>query len=236
MIALALMSPHPVGYWDQVRPALEDLAVVREFAFHTDASIDAFAQRVLTAMPSRFAAVGACLGGYAVFEMLRTNAARLQGVALIGTSASADPQWRRAERERRIQHWEDKVARGLGLSSESAGQILSWMIGRESLTDTDVVARARDVVMSAGAAGMLAQQRAIAQRDTSRWPLECRDERALVIVGAEDRMCSRADADLLARALTRQPAHVVPNCGHLLAVERPRQLIELLRGWLMSLS
>jgi pimeloyl-ACP methyl ester carboxylesterase len=236
VIPLALVSPHRSGYWDLVRPALENIAIVSEFAFDADVSIDAFARRVMAAMPPRFAAIGACMGGYAVFEILRIDSRRLDGIALIGTSPSPDPAWRRADRERRIKQLRHKVALGLSLSEGGAQQILPWMLGRDALIDPQVSARARTALAGLDAQGMLAQQCAVAERQPSAWPLEYWGDRALVMIGDEDRMCSREDANLVAVALTGHPAQLAARCGHMVAIERPDRFIELTCGWLRALS
>src|SRR6187401_1875704 len=67
-----------------------------------DAEIGALARRILAEAPPRFALVGHSMGGYAAFELLRQEPARIARLVLLDTSARADSVEQTTKRNEQI--------------------------------------------------------------------------------------------------------------------------------------
>ena len=79
-------------------------------------------------------------------------------------------------------------------------------------------------------------QRAMAARPDSFETLQAFDRRALVVVGAEDVLSPPSDAEAMAAALPNARLAVVPEAGHLTAVETPEAFNAEVAGFLAELS
>ena len=61
------------------------------------------------------------------------------------------------------------------------------------------------------------------------------DGPALILTGAEDRLCPRDRHDLMQACMPQATYRVIDGAGHLPTLERPSETTEALRQWLTSI-
>jgi pimeloyl-ACP methyl ester carboxylesterase len=160
---------------------------------------------------------GLSMGGYVTMAFLRRHAERVLGVLLADTKASADADAARANRQRIADALDES-----GTTQVLLDDVLPTLTGDTTVTQRPMVqGRVRALVEAAPPAAAAWAQRAMAARPDSQDTLRAVTVPALVIVGDEDALSTREDAQTMVDALPKASLVVVPGSGHLTAVEAP---------------
>lgn len=198
-------------------------------ADHTrDDTMTAIARRILAAAPSRFALVGLSMGGYISFEILRQASARVTKLALLDTTARADPPEAIAVRRAQIA----QVAAG-GLAQVADAQFMRLVHPRRR-EDASLREINRLMSQEVGAEGFVRQQTAIVGRMDSRPTLSDIRCPTLVLVGEADTLTPPERAVEMASGIAGAQLLTVPDCGHLSTLERPEAVTQALLAWLQT--
>lgn len=191
-------------------------------------SISAMARRVLSVAPPCFALVGHSLGGVIALEVFRQAPQRVIRLALMDTNAAAADLPREARRAAQLER---------ALNGEFASvvndELLPSYLAEASAADIELLATLRRMAMDAGPEVFARQVRALLERPDS-WPtLPLIDCPALVLSGAEDRLCPPAVHAEMAAALPDSELRLLPDAGHMPSLEQPAAvsaaLLELLQ-------
>ena len=167
------------------------------------------AAMVLADAPRRFALAGLSMGGILAMELLRQAPDRVVRLALLDTNPLAETPEVQAGRAGQI----DRAARG-----ELA----------QMMADTPCHAMARDL----GPQVFARQSRALRDRPDQCATLRGYDGPALILCGAEDRLCPVARHRLMHDLMPHAALHVIAGAGHLPTLETPQTVTEALRQWL----
>jgi pimeloyl-ACP methyl ester carboxylesterase len=212
-----LWRPQVEALADRVAATVADLSL--------DSSIEGMAARVLAAAPPRFSLCALSMGGYVAFEIMRRAPERVVRLALFDTQADLDPPERVAQRRRGIESL--KLGRFIGVTSRLLPQLVHPSHVADSVGET-VTAMAKRV----GSAVFLRQQQAILDRPDSRPTLAAIRVPTLVAVGEQDVLTPVADAVEIHQGIAGSRLHILSDCGHLPALEKPEETTALLRSWL----
>ncbi len=192
-----------------------------------DQSITAMARQVLSGAPPRFALVGHSMGGVIALEVWRQAPQRVIRLALMDTNAAAADRPREARRLAQIER---------SLNGEFASvvndELLPSYLAAASSADTELLATLRRMAMDAGPEVFARQVRALLERPDSRPTLAMIECPALVLCGAEDRLCPPALHTEMASAIPGSVLRMLPDAGHMPSLEQPAavsdSLLELL--------
>jgi pimeloyl-ACP methyl ester carboxylesterase len=160
---------------------------------------------------------GLSMGGYVAMAFLRRHAGRVNALLLADTKAGADPEPAKDKR-RRI---------AATLTQDDSAQILveevlPALVGETTRREQPLVqGRVRALVEAAPPHAAAWAQRAMADRPDSLDTLRAADMPALVVLGEEDELASRADGEAMVDALPQGRLVMLPGAGHLSAVEAP---------------
>lgn len=209
---------------DQAR-ALADIADVAIPDLTLDDRVAAMAARVLAGAPARFALGALSMGGYVAFEILRRAPERVSRLALLSTSARADPPKRAAVRRASLALAER--GRFAGVTRKLLPQLV-----HASQVDTAVGEEVMAMAERVGREAFLRQQRAILDRPDSLPLLARLDQPTVIGVGDDDRMTPPEESQRLHAGIAGARLHVFSDCGHLPPLEKPAETTALLRGWL----
>ena len=159
---------------------------------------------------------GLSMGGYVALAMLRRHRARVRGLILASTRATADSDEAREKRARLISFVEEHGVEAL------ASRQLRAMLGRTSFESHPHIRESlRELMASAGAPGVIGGLRAMADRPDSTDLLATIDVPTLVIGGAEDSFTVPAELRALADAIPDSGFELIDGAGHVCAFERP---------------
>jgi pimeloyl-ACP methyl ester carboxylesterase len=212
--------------WSEQRSALGvDFAPITP-EFSAAGSLAVLAAEVLAHAPRRFALAGFSMGGYVALEVLRQAPERIEGIALLASTALADSPAQCA-------------ARLATIAAVEAGKFsqLVAAIARSAVFPAGAhaeTARGRFMAMAhrVGPQKFTQHLRAVMERQGQVEVLSAAPCPAIVIAGANDSVVPPEAASATAAALPHAPLAMVERAGHLLPLEAPSRVSQLLRGWL----
>jgi pimeloyl-ACP methyl ester carboxylesterase len=213
--------------WAAQRPALPPtLAVHVSDAHMRHDRIETMAAAVLREHTGALILCGASMGGMIAMEAARQAPERIAGLALLGTNARPETPEMYQLRESAIELFERGEARDV-IECNAGFAFHSAQVGDEAL-----VRRYVELVLDAGAAQLIRQNRALMQRPDARPHLPLLRCPVLVVCGDADRLtppeCSREIAALVPHA----ELVWVAQCGHMLTMEKPEFVNVTLAAWL----
>lgn len=175
---------------------------------------------------------GLSLGGYVAMELVRQDPARIAGIALVDTKATADTEEARANRLRVADQVLDS-----GSTDALARAMLPTLLGETTRsTRPDIVERVTSWIREADPVGVAVAQRAMAARPDSLADLASLKVPGLVLWGAEDALAPRAEQDAMVEAMRDARFVEIPGCGHLAAVEAPEATASALVAFLRDVE
>lgn len=205
---------------DDIRAQAPDLPALE--------AIEAIADAVLRDAPPRFVLAGHSFGGYVALAVLERAPERVQGLALLSTSARADTPEQAPKRLQAI------AAAQTGDYVEIASSSTA-PFHPDSLARPALLARRREIAQAYGAERYVAHVRATMARPDRTALLDGRVP-LLWVTGSHDSVIPVARQREEAAALPGCRFEVVEGAGHLLPLERPAELAALLAGWIGTLA
>ena len=211
--------------WAPQMGALKRRAVLHAPCTEAD-TMEALAARVLTVAPDRFALAGLSMGGIVAMEVVRQAPGRVDRIALLDTNPLPEPEAVRADRVAQIGR-----ARAGGLAG-----VMRERLERDYLAAgsdaTEVLDLCMAMAIGLGTDVFERQSRALASRPDQRATLAAFRGPALVLMGAEDRLCPRDRHELMHALMPQSRLVVVDRAGHLPTLERPAETTAALMEWL----
>ena len=158
--------------------------------------------------PGPINAVGLSMGGYLLLEMLRQASGRFERVVFADTTAQADSEERRAQREEQARR---VLFEGVGFLIEEARNYPHPITSE----------RAAQMVAAASPDGVAGALHSMAARPDSRKLLKKLSIPTLVIVGTDDTVTHPDRAREIAN-LTNGKLIEIPGAGHLSNLDQPQ--------------
>lgn len=215
----------PRLYAEQL-PALWQFGPVIVASHHHDDSLAAITRRFLAAAPPQFALAGLSMGGYLAFEIMRQAGHRVTRLALLNTSARPDTAEQAQRRRDQIAMTQD------GRFAEVVDALYRRWVRAARRSDLDLQRVIGQMADETGLEAFIRQQTAIMNRADSRPCLAAIDCAALVVAGADDEVTIPGYAAEIAGHIPQARLIVIPDCGHLSALEQPTAVTQALVGWL----
>lgn len=189
-------------------------------------TIDAIAEGILAETPERFAVCGLSMGGYVALELVRRAPARITRLALLDTSAIPETPEQTANREKLI-----RLGREQGMDAV-VDDLFPALVRHDPATDQRLLESQQEMARAVGQDEFERQQRAIQGRRDQRPELPRIRCPTLILCGAEDMITPPALSMEMHRAIGHSELVMLPDCGHLSAMERPQEVNQALSRWL----
>ena len=184
------------------------------------------AAQILQDAPPRFALAGLSMGGIVAMEVLRQAPERVDRLALLDTNPLAEAPNLQARRLPQIA----KVQAG-GLAAVMRDEMKPNYLA-ESPRKAEILDLCMDMALGLGADTFVDQSRALASRPDQQATLAAFNGPALVLMGADDRLCPRPRHDLMHRLMPQSRLVIIDGAAHLPPLEQPIQTTAALRRWL----
>ena len=169
---------------------------------------------------------GASMGGMLAMEVARQAPQRVRGLALLGTSARPEDAATRALREAAI------VLFDQGRMAEVLQANLPLAFDASRAADTELHQTYLDMIGRAGAAQLVAQNRAVIARPDALAHIGQLRCPVLVLCGESDQLAPPERSRDLAAAIPGAELDLLPQCGHMLTMEQPEAVNARLLDWL----
>jgi pimeloyl-ACP methyl ester carboxylesterase len=160
--------------------------------------------------------VGLSMGGYLEFALYRLYPDLVLGLVLADTRAEAD----KAEQVQ----WRFNLAQRTAAQGPEAviAEMLPKLLAPQRYErDPGLVAKVEAMLSAAPVPGIIGALMAIAERPDSTDLLSVITVPTLVIVGADDVLTPRVDAERIAKGIPGAELVVIPDAGHLSNLEQP---------------
>ncbi len=161
---------------------------------------------------------GLSMGGYVAMAFLRRHADRVRGLILANTKASADTPEAAANRLRLAEAVEQA-----GDTELLIPELAPKLLGETNRRDPQLVHRVDSMLRAAPPDAVAWAQRAMAARPDSFDVLRGVEVPVLVVAGDEDALMARSEATAMAAAVKDPELVLIPEAGHLTALEAPRE-------------
>lgn len=189
-------------------------------------SMAGIAKSILDTAPERFALVGASMGGYTAFEIMRIAPARVARLILMSTSARPDAPERSADRRKQVDG-----ARKHGLRAGTAA-LYPKLVHPARHEDLPLLNTFHEMAETLGVEAFARQIEAIIGRADSRPLLGEITVPTLVIAGTEDKLITPDNAEEIAGGVKGAKLATVDLCGHMGMIERPETYTRLIAEFL----
>lgn len=193
-------------------------------------TIPQMAAALLAAHLGELVLCGTSMGGMVALEAVRQAPQRVKALALLGTSARPDTPELIALRESAI------VEFAAGRIEPLLRANVMFAFHPSVPGDSELVQTYLAFVMRAGADALVRQNRAIMARADLRPTLPAIRCPTLVACGDTDLLTPPAHSREIADAIAGARFELLPECGHLLTLERPQLVNTLLLDWLATLG
>ena len=230
-----LWSPQVSALVDRARCIAPDLRGFGESSKHGPFTIDQFADDVAMLLRGlgvdRAVVAGISMGGYVAFALWRRHRALVRGLVLADTRAGADTDETREKRRALVE-----VARTRGAGAVADGQI-TGMIGKTTRDKRPALSdEVHRMLASASVDGIVGALEAMMARVDSTETLATIDVPTLVVVGSEDVLTPKSEAEILHEAIRGSRLEVIEQAGHVSNLERPAAFNHVLSEFLASLD
>jgi pimeloyl-ACP methyl ester carboxylesterase len=211
--------------WGKVPELLGDITIHHALPIKHD-TITALAMDILEQAPSRFALAGLSMGGIVAMEMLAQAPERISRIALLDTNAMAEAEPIKARRGPQI---ERALAGGLYsvMRHEMKPHYLADGPDRDAVLDLCME-------MAIGLGPEIFQRQSIALRDRPDYQATLAQFKgpALVLMGADDRLCPLDRHTLMHSLMPQSCFAIIQGAGHLPTLERPGETAAAMINWL----
>lgn len=210
--------------WQPQMPRLSRLAPVFVACNDGCDTLAAMAARIADATTGPLFVVGHSMGGRVALELVATSPDRVGRLALLSTGAHGKREAEVVGRMKLV-----ALARDNGMAAV-ADAWLPDMMGANA--DAEARAGVRAMLCRANPAVFAAQQQALLNRPDRTPLLSTIACPTLIATGEQDGWASPAQHAALAEAIPGARLEVIPGAGHMLPVEAPKTLAELLVSFL----
>jgi 3-oxoadipate enol-lactonase len=173
---------------------------------------------------------GMSMGGYVVMELLRRRPDRVRAIMLVATKMTPDTAAGRQSRNEMI-----RLAQAEGADAV-ADKMLPIMLTEQTRTqNAELTQFVRDMMAQTPVDGIVAALGAMRDRPDSTATLQALELPALILVGSEDKITPPTEAEAMHKAIRGSRLETIPYAAHLLNLEQPESVNELLLSFLTPL-
>ena len=182
------------------------------------ASITDMAEEILDTQDGNFIPIGLSMGGYVAAELARLAPDRLDGMALLSTGPHADE-----ERQKRIRRELVRMST-MGKFKGVTPRLLPRFLSPAALKNETLSSAVMAMGEAVGQHNFALQQQAIMNRHDQMDTLAQFQKPSLVLCGDLDELTPPELAYQMADVLTDVELVILPNVGHLSAMEAPDEV------------
>lgn len=174
---------------------------------------------------------GISMGGYVAFEFARHFPARVRALVLVDTRAAPDS----AETRRARESLAERVREGNTIKPVIDGLLPKLLSPQTFRSQPGTVEMVRAMMQEASPDAVARTLRGMAERADSEPLLRSIEMPCLVVVGADDVITNRGQADWLARGIRGARIEIIEGAGHLPPIEQPDEFNSILTRFLEGL-
>ncbi len=215
--------------WNDMSAALARFGPILHADLRHDTSVEAMARRALAAAPPSFLLVGFSMGGYIARDIARLApdyGKRVAALVLVATSTRPDTPAMR-QRKGAVGHAAPSVA----FSGLSRIAVASSLHPKDKHNEA-MIERVRAMGVRLG--GEVFRRQSVLERPGDIGRLDQIRCPTLVVAAAQDQLRSLEEARELQAGIPDATLAVIEDSGHMIPIEAPQRLLEVVVPWLSS--
>jgi pimeloyl-ACP methyl ester carboxylesterase len=211
--------------WEHQAEVLSDVADIRIPVFRGFNSLVEMARSVLAQAPERFSVVGHSMGGRVAWEVMEMAGNRIDRFAVMDTGvhpvSTTEPSGRQALLD---------LARDAGLDAVAEAWIPP-MIHPHRHGDKGLVSAIREMILRNSVEDFYGQMHALLNRKDQTASLPGIGQHVLLVAGEADGHSPPAQHEQMAALLPDSRLEVIAGAGHMVTMEKPDEVSEVLLSW-----
>jgi pimeloyl-ACP methyl ester carboxylesterase len=198
-------------------------------------SLSAMAAVALAKIPGQgpIAVAGHSMGGRVAYEVYRQAPQRVVKLAVLDTGYEPLEPGEQGEKEKQKRLALLDIARKQGMRAMGI-QWAKGMVHPDRLQDAKLMNDIHDMIERKTADQFAAQINALLTRPDGGAVLSKVSCPTLVLCGEQDYWAPVSQHQEIAAMIPNSQLNIVPNCGHMSTMERPDELLGILREWLLA--
>jgi pimeloyl-ACP methyl ester carboxylesterase len=214
--------------WDGVAGRLAPFGPLAHADLRHDSTLEAMARRALDGAPPSFVLIGFSMGGYVARELVYQAPERVRALVLIATSTRPDSPALRQSKGAVA-----RAAPSVSFAGLSRTAIATSLHPRERDNDA-LIERVRAMGVRLGGEAFRRQSMLERPGDLGRLhEIRCP---TLIVAAGQDRLRSRQESEELHAGIAGSELVVIEDSGHMIPIEAPQALGEVVAPWLARLS
>lgn len=170
--------------------------------------------------------IGFSMGGYLALEYALQGEVLFNKVAIIGSTAKGYPESERNMRRNLLS--QIKQGQYTGMNTER----LQLMVHPNQHKNDELLNIIKQMEHDAGTQVFINQLTATLNRENREPLLEKIQQPALIVGGRQDQIAPCKTIETMASLIANSELHILENCGHMIPLEQPRQLTNILKEWI----
>ncbi len=216
--------------WAQSMEALAEIIEPIFVDLRSQQTLDVMLEAVSNACEGKFILIGFSMGGYIAQEFILKFPERILGLALVAISAEDYSLEEKAYQLKLIEN--AKQVGFKGLSSIA----LRKFIHPNRYQDAELIELIKDMARESGVKAFISQHEATMNRRSRLNDLSKLQCPVMIVAGQDDQAVPLLFVEKMANNILRTELKIINNCGHMIPLERPEELNEILKEWIRGIE
>ena len=213
--------------WKRQLEGLSDIADVRVTQQHLrHKTCNAIAESILEECPPNFAIAGSSMGGYVALLVKKLGGERVTHICLVGSTPNLNIDEQIKRRQMMLE------LAGQGDFDQIKYQMTKVFLNDDNLKSSTIISLVNTMADSVGLERFTHQLSALIEGGDLRDDLKNIDCPTLILCGDKDRLLPVGLSREISKGIRRSKFVTVKGAAHLLPLERPETVNELMRQWL----
>ena len=212
--------------WAATMNALADIIEPIFVDLRTQQSLEEMLDSVSNCCAEKFILIGFSMGGYIAQEFVLKYPERILGLALVAISADEFSLEEKAHQLKLIENAKHAGFKGL------SDMVLRKFIHPSRYEDEVLTELIKDMAQSSGAKAFISQHKVTMDRKSRLKYLSRIDCPVSVIAALNDQAVPLISIEKMANNIPGSEFNIIDNCGHMVPLESPEELNNILRAWI----
>ncbi|WP_163835985.1 alpha/beta fold hydrolase [Spartinivicinus ruber] len=170
--------------------------------------------------------IGFSMGGYLALEYALQGEVLFKKLAIIGTTAKGYPESEKSMRRQLLTQIQQGQYTGMSLER------LRLMVHPDHHQNNELLDLIKQMEQDAGEQVFINQLTATLNRENREPLLSNIQQPTLLVAGKQDQIAPYKAVSTMASLVPDSELHILENCGHMIPLEQPQPLTDILKEWI----